>query len=234
MDFPLPQLSAFSLIDAPAEFPIAVSSKQVRDVLKSELSTSVPVAAPVVAVGRSGLAGVLHSKEDDAPPLTSAEAVHPQEGAAAGKRPERTVPRRSCRTSAARARSLCIFSSLISALFPEVHHEAESRGRTRISLHKEKPAVHRRQRRVGVRHRGASAHFHPLVTAKTCSCLAGTSPRHQKTAAARAPMRAATPANITKPERNCRNQRSSISSLPPVSSPSFLTSPAHLSRPLPP
>ncbi|XP_029363974.1 KN motif and ankyrin repeat domain-containing protein 2 [Echeneis naucrates] len=39
--------------DTPVELPIAVSSKQVRDVLKSELSTSVPVATPAVAVGTS-------------------------------------------------------------------------------------------------------------------------------------------------------------------------------------
>ncbi|XP_034045752.1 KN motif and ankyrin repeat domain-containing protein 2 isoform X2 [Thalassophryne amazonica] len=36
--------------DVPVEFPIAVSSKQVRDVLKSELSTSVPVAKTAIAV----------------------------------------------------------------------------------------------------------------------------------------------------------------------------------------
>lgn len=37
--------------DGPVELPLAVSSVQVRDVLKSELSTSVPVAVPIIAVG---------------------------------------------------------------------------------------------------------------------------------------------------------------------------------------
>lgn len=65
-----------------------MSSKQVRDVLKSELSTSVPVAAPVMAaVGRSGhQAGALPSKEDDA-----AEAAQPQEGATAGNDRKHTL-----------------------------------------------------------------------------------------------------------------------------------------------
>lgn len=62
-----------------------MSSKQVRDVLKSELSTSVPVPAPVIARGRSGhQLAVLHSKEEDAHLHTSAEAAHAQEGAATG------------------------------------------------------------------------------------------------------------------------------------------------------
>lgn len=89
----LPRLSAAPLFffsplpaaDAPGEFPRAVSSKQVRDVLRSELSTSVPVAAPVVAVGRSGhQVCASRSKEGDAPLRPSAEAVHPQDGTAAG------------------------------------------------------------------------------------------------------------------------------------------------------
>lgn len=65
-----------------------MSSKQVRDVLKSELSTSVPVAAPVMAaVGRSGhQAGALRSKEEDA-----AEAVQPQEGATTGNDGKNTL-----------------------------------------------------------------------------------------------------------------------------------------------
>lgn len=37
--------------DGPVELPLAVSSVQVRDVLKSELSTSVPVVVPIIAVG---------------------------------------------------------------------------------------------------------------------------------------------------------------------------------------
>lgn len=37
--------------DGPVELPLAVSSVHVRDVLKSELSTSVPVAVPIIAVG---------------------------------------------------------------------------------------------------------------------------------------------------------------------------------------
>lgn len=70
-----------------------MSSKQVRDVLKSELSTSVPIAAPVVARGRSGhQMGVLHSKEEDAQLHPPADSTLAQEGAAAGKRSESSRP----------------------------------------------------------------------------------------------------------------------------------------------
>lgn len=89
----LPELSAFSLVDTPVEFPLAVSSKQVRDVLKSELSTSVPIAAPVVARGRSGhQMGVLHSKEEDAQLPPPADSTLAQDGAAAGNRSESSRP----------------------------------------------------------------------------------------------------------------------------------------------
>lgn len=64
------------LTDGPRELPIAVTSKQVRDVLKSELSTSVPIATPVIAVNASS---------NQAPPLPSKEGerhLHtPAEGA---------------------------------------------------------------------------------------------------------------------------------------------------------
>lgn len=72
--------SSFCLTDAPFELPIAVSSKQVRDVLKSELSTSVPVTAPVIAVRTPGThVGLLHSKEADRNLRRPAEAVQAQE-----------------------------------------------------------------------------------------------------------------------------------------------------------
>lgn len=77
--------SSLCLADAPVELPIAVSSKQVRDVLKSELSTSVPVANPVIAVGTSGnQIGLLHSKEGERHLHTSTEAVQSQEGPMTG------------------------------------------------------------------------------------------------------------------------------------------------------
>ncbi|XP_071325864.1 KN motif and ankyrin repeat domain-containing protein 2 [Trachinotus anak] len=59
--------------DTPVELPIAVSSKQVRDVLKSELSTSVPVANPAIVVGTSdNHICLMHSKEG--------ETIQSQEG----------------------------------------------------------------------------------------------------------------------------------------------------------
>ncbi|XP_077590918.1 KN motif and ankyrin repeat domain-containing protein 2 [Stigmatopora nigra] len=46
--------------------PVAVCSKQVRDILKSELSTSVPVSKPVVTLGKGGdLMESGRSKEDE-------------------------------------------------------------------------------------------------------------------------------------------------------------------------
>lgn len=84
--------SSFSLIDAPIELPIAVSSKHVRDVLKSELSTSVPVATPVIAVGTSGnQIGLLHSKEGERHLHTSAEAVQSQEDPKTGNGTEQNM-----------------------------------------------------------------------------------------------------------------------------------------------
>ncbi|XP_008281338.1 KN motif and ankyrin repeat domain-containing protein 2 [Stegastes partitus] len=50
--------------DSPVELPIAVSSKQVRDVLKSGLSTSVPVANPAVAVASGNQIGLVHKEEE--------------------------------------------------------------------------------------------------------------------------------------------------------------------------
>ncbi|XP_047427140.1 KN motif and ankyrin repeat domain-containing protein 2 [Mugil cephalus] len=58
--------------DAPLELPIAVSSKQVRDVLKSGLSTSVPVANPAIAV--------VHSKEEEAHLHTTSDPLQSEEG----------------------------------------------------------------------------------------------------------------------------------------------------------
>lgn len=84
--------SSFSLTDAPIELPIAVSSKQVRDVLKSELSTSVPVATPVIAVGTSGnQIGLLHSKEGERHLPTSAEAVQSHEDPKTGNWTEQNI-----------------------------------------------------------------------------------------------------------------------------------------------
>ncbi|XP_054615462.1 KN motif and ankyrin repeat domain-containing protein 2 [Dunckerocampus dactyliophorus] len=53
--------------EAPAGLPVAVSSKQVRDVLKSELSTSVPVSNPAMTVGtaRNQMAAIVYFKEEE-------------------------------------------------------------------------------------------------------------------------------------------------------------------------
>jgi len=57
--------------DAPVELPIAVSSKQVRDVLRSELSTSVPVAKPAVVMGMSdNQPASLHQRDGERVQLT--------------------------------------------------------------------------------------------------------------------------------------------------------------------
>ncbi|KAM9345945.1 KN motif and ankyrin repeat domain-containing protein 2 [Symphorus nematophorus] len=78
--------------DGPLELPIAVSSKQVRDVLKSELSTSVPVATPVIAVGTSGTQiGLSHSKEGETHLHTSTEAVQSQEGPKTASSPQSSL-----------------------------------------------------------------------------------------------------------------------------------------------
>ncbi|CAL8265313.1 unnamed protein product [Gadus morhua 'NCC'] len=67
--------------DAPVELPIAVSSKQVRDVLRSELSTSVPVAKPAIAMGTSGnQPPLLHLRDAEKTQPTVTEAAHPPEG----------------------------------------------------------------------------------------------------------------------------------------------------------
>lgn len=56
-----------------------------RDVLKSELSTSVPIANPVIAVGTSGnQIGLLHSKEGETHLHASTEAVQSHEGPKTG------------------------------------------------------------------------------------------------------------------------------------------------------
>ncbi|TMS15214.1 KN motif and ankyrin repeat domain-containing protein 2 [Larimichthys crocea] len=78
--------------DAPVELPIAVSSKQVRDVLKSELSTSVPVATPVIAVGTSGnQISLLHSQEGETHLHTSTEVVQSQEGPKTASSPQSSL-----------------------------------------------------------------------------------------------------------------------------------------------
>ncbi|KAM3598132.1 uncharacterized protein V6R79_013938 [Siganus canaliculatus] len=78
--------------DAPLEFPIAVSSKQVRDVLKSELSTSVPVATPVVAVGSVGnQISLLRPKEEETTSQSSSEVAQPQEALNTASSPQSSL-----------------------------------------------------------------------------------------------------------------------------------------------
>lgn len=75
--------------DVLVELPIAVSSKQVRDVLKSELSTSVPVASPAIAVGTSiNQMGLIQSKGAETLLLTNTEAVESQEGPKTASSPQ--------------------------------------------------------------------------------------------------------------------------------------------------
>ncbi|XP_034449329.1 KN motif and ankyrin repeat domain-containing protein 2 [Hippoglossus hippoglossus] len=75
--------------DVLVELPIAVSSKQVRDVLKSELSTSVPVASPAIAVGTSiTQISLMQSKGGETHLHTNTEAVHSQEGPKTASSPQ--------------------------------------------------------------------------------------------------------------------------------------------------
>ncbi|GLD49202.1 KN motif and ankyrin repeat domain-containing protein 2-like protein [Lates japonicus] len=75
--------------DPPVELPIAVSSKQVRDVLKSELSTSVPVANPAIAVGTSdSQIGLMHSKEGETHLHANTETIQSQESPKTASSPQ--------------------------------------------------------------------------------------------------------------------------------------------------
>ncbi|XP_055753417.1 KN motif and ankyrin repeat domain-containing protein 2-like [Salvelinus fontinalis] len=66
--------------DAAVELPIAISSKQVREVLRSELSTSVPVTNPAVAIDTVGnRMALLHLKEGETTQHTAINTVHYQE-----------------------------------------------------------------------------------------------------------------------------------------------------------
>lgn len=74
------KLPPLCVTDVPVELPIAVSSKQVRDVLKSELSTSVPVANPAIAVASSGNeTGLTQSKGEETHQQTNTETVQAHE-----------------------------------------------------------------------------------------------------------------------------------------------------------
>uniref|UniRef100_A0A3Q1FG56 KN motif and ankyrin repeat domain-containing protein 2 n=1 Tax=Acanthochromis polyacanthus TaxID=80966 RepID=A0A3Q1FG56_9TELE len=73
---------------AVGELPIAVSSKQVRDVLKSGLSTSVPVANPAIAVASGNQIGLVHSKEEERHLHTTTES---QEGLAKASSPQSSL-----------------------------------------------------------------------------------------------------------------------------------------------
>lgn len=92
MDFFL--LHFLPLTDGPRELPIAVTSKQVRDVLKSELSTSVPVATPLIAVSASSnQAAPLPAKEGERHLHTPAEGAPALETPKPGGDTERSVVR---------------------------------------------------------------------------------------------------------------------------------------------
>ncbi|PWA17843.1 hypothetical protein CCH79_00008188, partial [Gambusia affinis] len=63
--------------EVPVELPVAVSSKQVRDVLKSGLSTSVPVSNPAIVVASGDQIGLVQTKEES-PEVFSKSASSPQ------------------------------------------------------------------------------------------------------------------------------------------------------------
>lgn len=103
--------------------PIAVSSKQVRDVLKSGLSTSVPVANPAVVVASGNQIALVPSKEET---QTSSEHRKSQ----AGTRTEllHQCPHFILITSGLNLvfdRWFLSFS-LISSVFTKINYEAES------------------------------------------------------------------------------------------------------------
>ncbi|XP_038839190.1 KN motif and ankyrin repeat domain-containing protein 2-like isoform X2 [Salvelinus namaycush] len=76
--------------DAAVELPIAISSKQVREVLRSELSTSVPVNNPAIAIDTIGnRMALLHLKEGETTQHTAINTVQSQEDPpAAGASPQ--------------------------------------------------------------------------------------------------------------------------------------------------
>ncbi|XP_069571691.1 KN motif and ankyrin repeat domain-containing protein 2 [Brachyistius frenatus] len=73
------QTEGLSSEEGPVELPIAVSSKQVRDVLKSELSTSVPIANPAVVVASGEQIGLVQSKEKETHQHTTNESIPSEE-----------------------------------------------------------------------------------------------------------------------------------------------------------
>ncbi|XP_051904264.1 KN motif and ankyrin repeat domain-containing protein 2 [Hippocampus zosterae] len=78
------------LAEAALGLPIAVSSKQVRDVLKSELSTSTPVSNPAVVVGTAGnQIAAVYFKEGETRLETGAETL--QDGRAAASSPQSSL-----------------------------------------------------------------------------------------------------------------------------------------------
>ncbi|KAJ0001251.1 hypothetical protein NQD34_006271 [Periophthalmus magnuspinnatus] len=71
---PEPEVQQRQPEGGPVELPLAVSSVQVRDVLKSELSTSVPVALPVIAVGAAvNQSSTINIKEREVQMISTAE-----------------------------------------------------------------------------------------------------------------------------------------------------------------
>ncbi|XP_072299172.1 KN motif and ankyrin repeat domain-containing protein 2 [Eucyclogobius newberryi] len=71
---PEPEVQQRQAEDGPVELPLAVSSVQVRDVLKSELSTSVPVALPVITVGAAvNQSTTVNIKEREVQVISTAE-----------------------------------------------------------------------------------------------------------------------------------------------------------------
>ncbi|XP_053708086.1 KN motif and ankyrin repeat domain-containing protein 2 [Synchiropus splendidus] len=78
--------------ESPVELPIAVSSKQVRDVLKSELSTSVPVANPAIAVStRVAQISTVLSKDPEVHMDRTTEGLQSQEETKTASSPQSSL-----------------------------------------------------------------------------------------------------------------------------------------------
>ncbi|KAJ7992506.1 hypothetical protein DPEC_G00279380 [Dallia pectoralis] len=73
------QSQALGPDDSPVELPIAISSKQVREVLRSELSTSVPVTNPAIAMDTVGNQMTVTHQKGETHQHTAMESVESQE-----------------------------------------------------------------------------------------------------------------------------------------------------------
>lgn len=154
MNYPLSLLPS----ESPREFPIAISSKQVREVLRSEVSKSVPVTNQATAIETkcSQVAAVcqrLKEGEINQQPAEEAIQIDP---AKPGLLCCFLVTADNNTSGIFHIFQLVIFTLSMCMFFfpslpsvqPEVNHEAKSRWGTWLSVHQKEPAVHRSQWRV--------------------------------------------------------------------------------------